>query len=327
MNPLDHPVIFSPPRRRVQSAWTEHIPFAMYLMSAQRPETLVELGTHKGNSYCAFCQAVDELLLDTNCHAVDTWAGDAHTGSYGTDVLHDLQAHHDPLYARFSTLMRATFEEARVHFSDGSIDLIHLDGYHTYEAVKHDYESWLPKLRDGGVFLLHDIHERRGDFGVWKLWEEAKREHRSFEFFHGHGLGLLAVGEAATPELDALLDAPAEVVQPIRQLFFHLGTELRLQFQAEQTTANAKAKITLTQKNLKRERENLKREREKRRDAREQLAQVRRQRDRLGKRLEALERSFGWRAQRTVSRLARGVTARGGRLLKGSPVVRVGRSP
>ena len=58
-NPLDHPIIFASPRRLTPiSAWHEHIPFAMFLVEIIKPRTIVELGTHYGDSYCAFCQAV-----------------------------------------------------------------------------------------------------------------------------------------------------------------------------------------------------------------------------------------------------------------------------
>src|SRR5258706_13749487 len=106
INPFDHPICFSDPSRIVEPlSWAEHIPFAMFLMDLARPKIFVELGTHSGNSYCAFCQAVKELNIDAKCFAVDTWKGDAHAGSYDSDILADLRAHHDPLYSEFSILM------------------------------------------------------------------------------------------------------------------------------------------------------------------------------------------------------------------------------
>src|SRR6185369_1925683 len=95
-NPLDHPVCLAPPEYFAPAgAWSEHIPFAFALMDLCRPATFVELGTHYGNSYCAFCQAVVALGLETRCHAVDTWQGDEHAGRYnGNAVLAQLRAHH-----------------------------------------------------------------------------------------------------------------------------------------------------------------------------------------------------------------------------------------
>lgn len=83
-NPLRYPICLSAPRKRsTLSAWKEHIPFAMLLVELTRPRVIVELGTHGGDSYCAFCQAVQELGLPTRCYAVDTWRGDGQTGPTG----------------------------------------------------------------------------------------------------------------------------------------------------------------------------------------------------------------------------------------------------
>jgi hypothetical protein len=225
-NPLEHPVCLDYPGWIDATAWAEHVPFAMFLVSAARPRTIVELGAYRGVSYCAFCQAVKALELSTKCHAVDTWQGDPHAGNIDETVLGRLRLHHDPLYGDFSTLIPSTFGEALVHFSDATIDLLHIDGFHTYQAVKDDFESWLPKLSDRGIVLFHDTNVRRDDFGVWRFWEEVRSLHRSFEFVHGHGLGILAVGNEIPAGVQFLFSANEEQTNLIRKFFSGLGARI-----------------------------------------------------------------------------------------------------
>ncbi len=241
LNLLDHPVVLSTPRRLTgYSAWCEHIPFAMFLVDLLRPRTIVELGAHYGDSFCAFCQAVDELGLQTACYAVDTWRGDEHAGFYGPEVLADLRAHHDPLYGSFSRLVHSTFDEACEHFPSGSIDLLHIDGFHSYEAVKHDFETWQPKLSHRGVVLFHDTNVREHDFGVYKFWAEVSESYSHFEFHHGHGLGVLAVGKESHENLSAVLDLRESEAVAFRRFFFQLGYLLTEQIVKERALTDAR---------------------------------------------------------------------------------------
>jgi glycosyltransferase involved in cell wall biosynthesis len=224
LDPSISPLFWRASRIGAQSAWWSHVPFAHWIVLATAPRVLVELGTHTGVSYAAFCEAVRLGGLATQCHAVDTWQGDLHTGEYGNEVFDELRGFHDARFGRFSTLLRCTFDEALDKIADRSVDLLHIDGLHTYDAVRHDFESWLPKLSDRAVVLLHDTNERGGDFGVWRLWGELSRQYPSFEFLHGHGLGVLAVGDrppAAIVDLCSVSDG-AEAAT-IRDRFAALG--------------------------------------------------------------------------------------------------------
>jgi len=75
-----HCLAIHPDRLDGQSAWVGHLPFAFWIIDAVRPDQFVELGTHTGVSYCAFCQAIEKLDLSTVAYAIDTWEGDAHSG-------------------------------------------------------------------------------------------------------------------------------------------------------------------------------------------------------------------------------------------------------
>lgn len=173
--------------------WIGHIPFAYDLIRKLQPRLLVELGTHTGNSFLAMCESVLDYNLGTQIYAIDTWVGDQHAGSYPEQVYKNLSKYVDAHYP-FAHLLRKTFDEALQHFEDNSVDLLHIDGLHTYEAVKHDYETWLPKLADPSIILFHDVAETRDDFGVWQLWRELKDRHdTTYEFTHNHGLGIVLI--------------------------------------------------------------------------------------------------------------------------------------
>jgi hypothetical protein len=215
---------FLPRSINFPNAWCGHLPFASWLIRTLEPDIFVELGTHSGNSYFSFCQAVFEDHLKTKCFAVDTWQGDEHAGYYNEEVFQQVNSHNQLNYANFSRLLRMTFDEAVNYFSNGSVDLLHIDGLHTYEAVKHDFETWQPKLKPGAIVLFHDTNVREQGFGVWKFWEETQIHNpNNLEFLHSHGLGVIQMASPNNSKNLRCLDPALFDQQKFREYFSSLG--------------------------------------------------------------------------------------------------------
>jgi hypothetical protein len=176
------------------SGWHGHVSFGHWIVQAIEPNIVVELGTYNGVSFASFCQSVVRRGLQTKCFAVDTWRGDEHAGHYTDDVFDELLRFKNENFGDFVVFMRCLFDDALTNFADGSVDLLHIDGLHTFDAISHDFATWLPKLSDRAVVLFHDTEARIRDFGVWKLWESLSSQYPSFSFLHSNGLGVLAVG-------------------------------------------------------------------------------------------------------------------------------------
>jgi glycosyltransferase involved in cell wall biosynthesis/ACT domain-containing protein len=236
---------FTPISLQYPNAWVGHLPFAAWVIQEVSPKIFVELGTHSGNSYFSFCQSVVEAGLSTKCYSVDTWQGDAHAGQYNEDIFAKVNTHHQEHYAGFSRLLRMTFDDAASYFADESIELLHIDGLHTYEAVRHDFETWLPKLAPGAVVMFHDTNVRERNFGVWKLWEELQARYpRNLEFVHSHGLGVLQLNNAPDGQKLDWLQPNSPEKQRLINYFASLGSRQLERFELKQQAASLNRAVT-----------------------------------------------------------------------------------
>ena len=209
--------------------WSGHLSFAHDLIVSIKPSLFVELGTHLGESYFGCCQAIAENNVSCLAYAIDTWQGEAHAGFYDEEVYDEVLSYNQANFSNFSYLIRSLFDTALPSFAAESIDLLHIDGLHTFEAASHDFYSWLPKLKPGGIVLLHDIVARHQDFGVWQLWDSLKSQGNTFEFHHSWGLGVFqkpGADNLNSELLKALFDGDTVTQAQVRRAYFLLSLEL-----------------------------------------------------------------------------------------------------
>ena len=185
--------MIEPLYRSTNDSWHGHQSFAIELVSQMKPRNFVELGVQWGDSYFAFCQGIHQYDVPCWTFGIDTWRGDEHSGNYGEEVFETATQYNQEHYSDFSLLIRSTFTEARPRFQDRSVDLLHIDGHHTYESVKHDFTEWFYTLSSRAIVLFHDTAVPY--FGIGQFFEEQCAKFPHFAFSHNNGLGILAVGK------------------------------------------------------------------------------------------------------------------------------------
>lgn len=185
------------------SPWSGHRRFGYDYIANVKPKRVVELGSFYGCSMFAFAQAVKDMGLDTELWAVDLWdLFDEFTKQdYTEDVYGAFVEVKEACYGERVKMLKMSFDDALDKFEDKSIDLLHIDGSHFYDDVKHDFESWLPKLTDDATVLFHDVSDEiiNGSImGSHVFWQEIKKAYPyTAEFDHSCGLGILFMSERA----------------------------------------------------------------------------------------------------------------------------------
>jgi predicted O-methyltransferase YrrM len=150
----------------------------------------VEIGSYCGKSACYIGQACKE----NNTHLVTI---DHHRGSEEQQLG---QEYFDPeefdykknrvdtlptLLKNISNHNLDNFVEALVSDSvsaaknlEDNLDLVFIDGSHTFESARLDYASWKGKIRKGGILAIHDIYDTEADGGQApkEIYEKALKE-------------------------------------------------------------------------------------------------------------------------------------------------------
>ena len=227
--------LFNSPVDLPPSPWMGHIPFMFVLFQALKPKSYVELGVHNGCSFLAAASAAALYAPDCRLTGIDTWQGDDHAVYGGGDAI--LAKLSQTVDAHFTnvTLVRDFFDHHAPEVAVKSVDLLHIDGLHTYEAVKHDFETWLPKMADNGVVIFHDTEVYDKDFGVYQFFDELSVKYPHFKFKHSFGLGVIFLGktEAYPESLMVLADNP-DLMADYANLVFDVASSLEVRFLANQ---------------------------------------------------------------------------------------------
>lgn len=151
--------------------------FPLYLKGSHLNGLGVEIGVQRG-------EYSEEILKNSNLtrlYSIDPWL----QFNDINDTSNCTQSEHDDNYLQTvillkkfksrSVILRMQSIDAVLHFPDNTLDFVHIDGNHTYQAVKQDLIDWWPKMRKNGLFSGHDYLNgiyHNTEFGVKQAVDE-----------------------------------------------------------------------------------------------------------------------------------------------------------
>jgi predicted O-methyltransferase YrrM len=170
----------------IPSSWKGHEDFAAWLVDYMQPKVTVELGVDYG--FSLFTLAKNN---PGEVYGIDLFSGDEHSGSKDAEAQYNaVLGFKEKFGATNVTIIRDDFNSVARAW-DKQIDILHIDGLHTYEAVKQDFETWCSFMSPTGIILMHDVVAWPG---VHKYFSEITLPKVAFE--HSAGLGLVSPSTA-----------------------------------------------------------------------------------------------------------------------------------
>ena len=178
----------------------EEIKQLLEILEKRKPKTVLEIGTSTGGTLFLLCNVAHSGATIISI--------DLPEGPFGGEFFQDWKI---PLYKSFvrdgqrihfvrsDSHDKSTLNNLKKLLEKNKIDFLLIDGDHTYEGIKKDFEMYSPLVSEGGIIAFHDVKpgpkEKVGE--VLKFWKEIKNNFLSTEIVNGdkkiegYGIGLV----------------------------------------------------------------------------------------------------------------------------------------
>lgn len=150
-----------------------------------KPKIIVEIGVHLGHSLKAWQDAFQpEVLVGIDNERNETLDEYLESGELSAYFI-EADSHQDSTGIELVEALQGQW-----------IDFLFIDGDHTFEGVKKDYEMYAPLVRKGGIIAFHDAWIKTHPLvDVYKLMREIKKQGRKITVYHSdaNGVGIMHV--------------------------------------------------------------------------------------------------------------------------------------
>jgi len=167
----------------------------MKILAERKPKKILEIGTAKGGTLFLMTKV---LPRDAEIISLDMRGGSFGGGyaKWRTPLYRSFASENQELNLVLGdSHSEETLNRIKKILRYEKVDFLFIDGDHSYEGIKKDFEMYSPLVKKGGLIAFHDIVEhfdktcRVSDF-----WEELKKKYKHTEIIESKQQGICGIG-------------------------------------------------------------------------------------------------------------------------------------
>jgi predicted O-methyltransferase YrrM len=166
------------------------------ILKDRKPRAILEIGTGSGGTLYLFARMASP---SASLISLDL-PGGSFGGGYGKHKIALYRSFAGP-NQRIHLLRIDSHEKTAVDkvgeiLDNSKLDFLFIDGDHSYEGVKKDFETYSQLVQKGGIVAFHDIvpHPLATGCRVHDFWKEIRQAFRTEEFVEDWGQGRGGIG-------------------------------------------------------------------------------------------------------------------------------------
>lgn len=166
------------------------------ILKKEKPKIILEIGTANGGTLFLFSRIADE---DAIIISIDL-PGGRYGGGYPewrVSLYESFCLSNQRMYLiRANSHEEATLNKVKNFLNGKKFDFIFIDGDHTYQGVKKDFEMYNPLTKEKALIAFHDIviHPVELNVGVNQFWNEIKQRYEYVEIVENWDQRLGGIG-------------------------------------------------------------------------------------------------------------------------------------
>jgi cephalosporin hydroxylase len=164
------------------------------IVAEQRPSAALEIGSFRGGTLFVLTKLANRHATVISLDLPASWFGKICRWAQ-TPIFHRFTQNGQRLHLlRADSHRHETLSKVSKLLNGRRLDVLFIDGDHTYAGVRADFEMYAPLVRPGGIVAFHDIAVHPSPHEVVRLWNEIKPRYRHKEILHSTAKDAMGIG-------------------------------------------------------------------------------------------------------------------------------------